>query len=186
MLNVVGEHCCTTSVVTTATSGSPVAAPALSTHASMSSTLFTKSADVPTTAKSSEHALMKALRESSADRCESMKSTTTLRLASPPCLLTYFAQPSTPSTEPWNRPGASGFSTSAMTAMWISSGVIPTSDAVGFSLLPCAPTIAAVTDMTRTTVATSATQRVPFTIPPLSSCSDTFRLAGRYAQAGGF
>ena len=92
---------------------------------SMSSTLFRKSADVPTTAKSSEHALMTALRESSARQVRVDEVDDDLALASPPCLLTYFAQPSTPSTEPWNSPGASGFSTSAMTAMRISSACDP-------------------------------------------------------------
>src|SRR6185436_3125026 len=96
---VVGEHCCATSVATTAMSGIPVAAPVLSTHASTSSTLLRKIADVPTIAKSSAHALMTALRDSSALRCESRKSTTTLRPASPPCAFVYFAHPRTPSTE---------------------------------------------------------------------------------------
>src|SRR5437588_8038712 len=46
----------------------------------------------------------------------------------------YFANPFTPSTEAWNSPGAKGLSTSAITAMWISVAVMPTSVAAGFSL----------------------------------------------------
>ena len=86
--------------------GCRVAAPAPSTHPSMSSTLLRKIADVPTSAKSSEHALITALRDSSAVSFESMKSTTTFRPASPPWALVYFAQPFTPLTEPWKIPGA--------------------------------------------------------------------------------
>src|SRR5690349_14564685 len=39
----------------------------------------------------------------------------------------YFAKPSTASRDPLNAPGASGVSTSAITAMWISDGETPTS-----------------------------------------------------------
>ena len=46
--------------------------------------------------------------------------------------------PSTPSTEPWKSPGAIGFSTSAITAIRISSAVMPISVASGFSSPPCA------------------------------------------------
>ncbi len=171
--NDVGEHCCATSVVTTAMSGRPVAAPAWSTHASMSSTLFRNTAEVPTIAKSSAHALMVTLRASSALSFESRKSTTTLRPASPPFALTYLAQPFTPSTEPWNTPGASGVSTSATTAIRISLSVTPISVAVGLSPPElCATAAAAVAVMASTTVATSAIQRVCFTRSPLGSVTD--------------
>ena len=52
----------------------------------------------------------------------------------PPLALRYFATPFTPSTEPWNRSGASALSTSATTAMWNSVAVMPTS--VARRLLP--------------------------------------------------
>src|SRR6516162_7337644 len=53
--NETGEFCCTSQSVTTGTSGSPVFAPALSGHETRSSTLFMKSAPVPTIAKSFWH-----------------------------------------------------------------------------------------------------------------------------------
>ena len=56
-----------------------------------------------------------------------MKSTTSLRPARPPFALMYFAAPFTPATEPAKKPGTSGFSTSATTAMRISFGLTPTS-----------------------------------------------------------
>ncbi len=84
--------------------------------------------------------------------------------------LTYFAQPFTPSTEPWKMPGASGVSTSATTAIRISLSVTPTSVAVGFSPLElCANETALVAVMASTTVATSANQRVCFTCSPRKS-----------------
>ena len=89
---VTGAHWCATSVLKSEMSGIPVAAPALSTHETASSMLFMKSAEVPTIAKSSLHALMIAFRASSALRCESMKSTTSLRPARPPFELMYFAK----------------------------------------------------------------------------------------------
>ena len=84
MGNDTGESCCASHSVTTGTSGSPVSAPALSGHATRSSTLFMNSAPVPTIAKSFWHALMIVLRVSSPLSFESMKSTTTLRPARPP------------------------------------------------------------------------------------------------------
>ena len=63
--NDTGEFCCGSQMVTTGTSGRPVFAPALSGHATMSSTLLRNSAPVPTIAKSFWHALMIALRVSS-------------------------------------------------------------------------------------------------------------------------
>ncbi len=72
--NDTGEHCCASSVLTIGRSGSPVAAPAWSLQAIMSSTFWRKSAAVPTIAKSWEHAVMIAFRASLLLRCESMKS----------------------------------------------------------------------------------------------------------------
>jgi hypothetical protein len=71
---------------------------------------------------------MMALRASFASRCESMKSTTSLRPARPPWALMYFAKPFTAAGTLANRPGSSVFSTSATTAMRIVVGVMPTSD----------------------------------------------------------
>ncbi len=153
-------------------SGMPIAWPAWFTQPSMSSTRFRKMAEVPTRAKSCEHALMTALTDSSWLSFESMKSTTTLRPASPPWALVYFAQPFTPSTEPWNRPGDSGVSTSATTAMRIVVGVTPTSLAV-FAVVVVA---AEATDATplvaaraQATVMTTAIQRTCFTWSPRDS-----------------
>ena len=132
---------------------------------------------------------MKAFRESSAERCESMKSTTTSRPASPPFLLMFLAQPSTPLGAPWNRPGASGFSTSAITAMRISSSVMPTSVASGFSSPPCAAAMAVVADIASTVVRTTAIQRVRLKVPPLLPARGgrtVFRTPGLYGRAGGF
>ena len=57
----------------------------------------------------------------------------------------YFAQPCIPSTDALKRFGASGLSTSAITATWISLSVIPMSVAFGFSVDDdCAPAANAV------------------------------------------
>jgi hypothetical protein len=80
----------------------------------------------------------------------------------------YLATPFTPSTEALNKPGANELSTSAITAMWISVGVIPTSVALGFSLLvDCAPATADVPTNATATAAPSATQRTFFIAFPL-------------------
>ncbi len=97
--NDFGEHWCATSVWSVGTSGSPVTCPALSTHVSSGSTLLRNNALVPTMAKSSWHALITALRASSALSFESMKSTSTLRPASLPLVpLMYLPKACTPST----------------------------------------------------------------------------------------
>ena len=132
--NDTGDACCTALVASSGMSGIPVLVPLRSLQPTMSSTLFRNSALVPTRAKSSAHALMIALRVSSALSFESMKSTTTLRPASPPLPLMYLPKPMTASREPANAPGASGVSTSAITAMRISSALTPTSVACGASL----------------------------------------------------
>ena len=65
-----------------------------------------------------------------------MKSTTSFRPAIPPppaLLLMYAAAPSTPSTTPWKMPGATGLSTSASTATWISVALTPISVGRGAS-----------------------------------------------------
>ena len=125
-----GLHCWTTSVVTTGRSGSPVMAPAWSLQACMFATLLRNRAEVPTSAKSWVQALMTAFCASLSESFESMKSTTSLRPAMPPCALMYLAKPWTPATEPANRPGSTGTSTSATTAIRIVVGVTPTSVAL--------------------------------------------------------
>src|SRR4051812_9451274 len=128
------------------------------------------SASVPTSAKSCWHAVMIALRESFGLRCESMKSTFTLRPAIPPVALMYLAAPFTASTADWNRPGANGLSTSATTAMRIWVGVTPTSVALLASLCAPAltvPTVASPAEMTSAHAQTATLSR--FTGPPWSS-----------------
>src|ERR1700750_2168505 len=79
----------------------------------------------------------------------------------------YFAQPFIPSTAAMNRFGASGLSTSAMTATWISLSVIPTSVAFGFSLDDdCAPAVAPSADTPTAPTTPIANQRMNFTSPP--------------------
>ena len=56
-----------------------------------------------------------------------MKSTASLRPATPPWELMYWTAALTPFTPPWNRPGANGLFTSATTAMRISRPVTPMS-----------------------------------------------------------
>src|SRR2546430_16936065 len=94
----------------------------------------------------------------------------------------YLAKPSTASLSALKRLGTIGLSTSAITAMWISLAVIPTSVALGFSLLDCAPAgmgVAAsvLTDTTKT--ATSATQRARFIVPPWKDATGPVNLTGR-------
>ncbi len=89
--------------------------------------LVMNAAAVPTSAKSSAHAVMIALRVVAGLSFESMKSTFSLRPATPPLAFTDFTAALTPSTVPWKRPGLSGLSTSATTAMRISSAVTPMS-----------------------------------------------------------
>src|SRR5438552_387785 len=124
---------------------------------------------VPTMAKSSWQARINAFRASSALRCESMKSTCTLRPARPPRPLMNFANALTPLTTPWNRPGRTGLSTSAITAMRIVSLLTPTSescsgwDCRGAATAPDG-TSAAVPAASATM---STTQRVRLTGPPV-------------------
>ena len=128
--NAFGAQPSPTFVTSAATSGRPVAAPALSAQLVSSWNVCSSSAPVPTSAKSSEHALMIALRASFALSFESMKSTWILRPPMPPLALAYFPYPFTPSTMPCSTPGTIGLSTSSTTAMRIVVGVIPTSLAV--------------------------------------------------------
>src|SRR5262252_5850182 len=82
----------------------------------------------------------------------------------------YFAHACTASTEPWNRPGASELPVSAITPMWISVGVTPTSLAVSASLPPpplCAAAAPAVTAVISVAAQTSAIQRNRLTYSPL-------------------
>ena len=64
-----------------------------------------------------------------------MKSTCTLRPASPPWALMYLPQPWTASAAGLKSPGASGVLTSAITAIRIVVGVTPTSVALGCSFV---------------------------------------------------
>ena len=100
-----GEHDWVVSSAVPGMSGMPIAFPALSLHATMSSTLFRNSASPPTMAKSSAHALMMALRVSLGLNLESMKSMTTFRPAIPPFLLVTSAHAFIASTDFWNSPG---------------------------------------------------------------------------------
>ena len=76
-------------------SGRPVACPLMSLQLIASSMFVRNSASVPTSAKSCWQAVMIALRGSLGLRCESMKSTCTLRPPMPPLALMYFAAPFT-------------------------------------------------------------------------------------------
>ena len=134
-------------------SGIPTGWPCAFGQVSRSATLLRKSASVPTSAKSSLHALMTALRASFALSLESMKSTTTLRPAMPPSWLTVGAHAFTASAPDLKRPGTTGLSTSATTAMRISESVIPTSLAFGFC---CAPAGTSATPMKVATTTTAA------------------------------
>ena len=88
-------------------------------------------------------------------------------------LLRYLAAARTPSTAPLKSPGASGVSTSASTAMWISVALMPTSVAFGFSLLDCAPDGASVTaEKAMTIAAIVAAFARPRTIPPVALSID--------------
>src|SRR5262249_20312626 len=69
-------------------------------------------------------------------------------------LFTTLAQAFIASTDFWNRPGCTGVSTSAMTATWISLGVMPTSSAFGAACAP-APTIVEPSSATTTASVTS-------------------------------
>src|SRR5438093_594523 len=94
----------------------------------------------------------------------------------------YLADPLKPSTMPWKSPGASGVSTSATTAILISVGVIPMSDAfVALSLWPgvAAAATAAVLATAIAIATTSPIQRdlfigippgAPMFLMPLSVC----------------
>ena len=121
-------------------SGMPVAFPAESLQLVMSAGVDRSSVPVPTSAKSSEHALMRALRVSFGFSFESMKSTLTLRPPIPPLAFTYLPHPWTPLTMPSSTFGAIGLSTSATTATLMVLAVTPTSLVVlPLVVLDCAP-----------------------------------------------
>ena len=148
-------------------SGRPVAAPALSLHPVRSSRPVNSAVAVPTMARSSPHAVMIALRVSLGLRCESMKSTSSLRPATPPLAFTNFAPACAPSTMPLNTLGAIGLSTSAMTATLMVDAVTPISEALDAARRDAA--VAGSTPaMTTPTTATSATtlRRMFSTVPP--------------------
>src|SRR3954453_16287728 len=120
-------------------SGMPVAAPALSLHASIALTPFDcrNNAVVPTIATESLHAAEAAFAASVGLSFASPCFTTTLRQASPPLELMYSPQALIPSHEPLNRPGRMELFTSATTVTVIVVGETPTSVAFsGVSHLP--------------------------------------------------
>src|SRR3954451_5263294 len=125
--NTFGAHAWAVFVTRAAVSGIPTALPVESGQLTSSSGVCSSSAPVPTSAKSSEHALMMALRASLAFSFESRKSTCTLRPAMPPVALTYLPHPWTPSTMPCNTFGTIGLSTSVMIAMRMVLSDTPTS-----------------------------------------------------------
>ena len=90
-----------------------------------------------------------------------MNSTTSLRPAMPPSWFTYLANARTASTGPAKKPGRSWLSTSATTAMRISSAVIPMSEAAAPP--PCAPvggaTAATVVRLAATAAAVAISRR---------------------------
>ena len=135
-------------------SGRPVGIPARSAHSTASVTLVMKMLDVPTSARSWLHTVIKALREALALSFESMKSTWSCRPAMPPSALIIFTAPRTLSTELWNRPGDRGVSTSAISAMRMVHAVTPISVATGF----VAPALAG-TDRVAAMVAAASTAR---------------------------
>ena len=154
-------------VTSAAMSGMPVALPAESAQLVMSSGVCRSNVPVPTSAKSSEHALMMALRVSFGFRCESMKSTWTLRPPIPPLAFTYLPHPWTPSTMPFRTPGAKVLSTSAMTATLTVLASTPT------SVLPLAWALAGtpISAVPRTTMTatTPVTDDLRMTFSPSSS-----------------
>src|SRR4051794_29292162 len=155
-----------------ARSGRLVGAPVESLHCSMSSTLLRNSA-ADTTMKSLVHAAIIALRDSAPLSRESWKSTTTLRPASPPCALTYLVNPLKPSTTPWNRPGASGVSTSATTATLIWVGDTPISGGGGAT-----PAVAVAAAATTSVNVVSSTTKWTFLIGSPRSAATRSLLPG--------
>src|SRR5262249_7153198 len=148
------------------TSGMPMAWPALSTHCSNGPTSLRNNALVPTMAKSCWHARMTALRASSALSFESMKSTSTLRPASLPCPFWYLANARTPLTMPWNRPGRTALSTSAITAIRIVLAVIPMSLSGDSACWGAALADAGSSPVPRPKTTARTAHRLRFTSPP--------------------
>src|SRR3954453_6083845 len=125
-------------------SGMPVAAPALSLHASIALTPFDcrNNAVVPTIATESLHAADTAFAASVGLSFASPCLTTTLRQARAPLGLMYSPPALIPSHEPLNRPGRMELFTSATTVTVIVVGETPTS--VAFSGVSHLPGLAAV------------------------------------------
>ena len=102
---------------------------------------------------------------------ESMKSTTSLRPATPPALLITFVAALTPLTADLKTPGAIELSTSATTAMLIEVGVTPTSLAVFAAArgvtAPVGRTSAATTPLA--IAPTTHARQILFTFPPAVS-----------------
>src|SRR5262245_22198254 len=112
---------------------------------------------------------MTALRASSALRCESMKSPCTLRPANWPWPFWYFAKARTPLTTPWNAPGRTGLSTSAITAIRIVSAVTPISlsgEPPGWLCAGAELAEAGITAQPIPTATATRAHRLRFTAPP--------------------
>src|SRR6516165_979914 len=90
----------------------------------------------------------------------------------------YFTAPATPSTPPWNKPGAIELSTSATCAMWIVLASTPTSVAVGASAAWATSGSAAIDTVSATAPTRTRTVVVPcLTFPPrLDGCSESDEL----------
>ncbi len=109
---------------------------------------------------------MIALRVVVAFSFESMKSTFSLRPATPPVALISFTAAFTPSTAPWNKPGLNGLSMSATTAMRISSLVTPTSVAPSLAVVPPNAGVPAASAPARASATTTVITIVRFTASP--------------------
>ena len=140
------EHCCTSAVDTNGMSGRPVTAPVESLQLRMLSTDGQRTPPrCPPSATSFSHALISAflvsfgveLRVVEVDHDLAAGEAAAAGLAVD--VLRRRLRPRRPT--PLNRFGANGLSTSAITAMWISLSVIPTSVAFGFSSPDCATAV---------------------------------------------
>ena len=138
---VTGEHDSGTPVTIAASRAGRWSAPAWSSQFTVSSTFGRNSAEVPTIAKSCWHAVITPLRASLALSFESMKSTTTLRPATPPppaLLLRYLAPALHAVDDALEETGHERVVDVGDDGDVDLLGVTPISVAFGFSLLDCA------------------------------------------------
>src|SRR4051794_7113372 len=133
-MNPLGRHCSALSAASPATSGMPVAAPALSAQVFIVVVSELNNEFPPTIASAFLQESICAFFDSPASILVSHVFTTTLRHANPPLLFKYFANAWIASMFDWNRPGASGEPVSAATSMTIWSAVTPVS--VAWSVVP--------------------------------------------------